>query len=85
MLSAARKAGAKHGCQFSAVTYVGDGVWDIKAARNLGWGFIGIASGDGAEQLRRAGAAMVLPNFNPCEKFFDTLSKLATRRQPSGV
>jgi phosphoglycolate phosphatase-like HAD superfamily hydrolase len=85
MLSAARKAGAKHGCQFSAVTYVGDGVWDIRAARNLGWGFIGIASGDGAEQLRRAGAAMVLPNFSPSEAFFDALSKAAIRRQPSGA
>jgi phosphoglycolate phosphatase-like HAD superfamily hydrolase len=85
MLSAARKAGAKHACQFSSVTYVGDGVWDIKAARNLGWGFIGIASGDGAEQLRRAGAAMVLPNFSRIEEFFDAISKAAIGRQPSGA
>ena len=85
MLSAARKAGAKHGCQFSAVTYVGDGVWDIKAARNLGWGFIGIAAGDGAEQLRKAGAALVLPNFSPIEEFFEALSKAALRRQPGGA
>jgi phosphoglycolate phosphatase-like HAD superfamily hydrolase len=85
MLSAARNAVAKHGCQFSAVTYVGDGVWDIKAARNLGWGFIGIASGDGAEQLRRAGAAMVLPNFSPSEEFFDAISKAASRGRSSGA
>lgn len=83
MLSAARKAGAKHGCQFSAITYVGDGLWDIKAARNLGWGFIGIASGDGAEQLRRAGAATVLPHFSPPEEFFDAISHAAIRRRPS--
>ncbi len=80
MLSAARKAGAKHGCQFSAVTYVGDGVWDIRAARNLGWGFIGIASGDGAEQLRRAGASTVLGSFEPITKFLDEVSKTTTSR-----
>lgn len=81
MLSAARKAGAKHGCQFSAVTYVGDGVWDIRAARNLGWGFIGIASGDGAEQLRSAGASTVLRSFEPVTKFLDEVSKTTTNRR----
>jgi phosphoglycolate phosphatase-like HAD superfamily hydrolase len=28
---------------FDAVIYVGDGVWDARAARNLGYCFIGIA------------------------------------------
>lgn len=28
---------------FDAVIYIGDGVWDARAARNLGYGFIGIA------------------------------------------
>ena len=78
MLNAARKAGAKHGCQFSAITYVGEGIWDIRAARNLGWGFIGIASGDGAEQLRRAVASTVLRSFEPVTKFLDEVSKTTT-------
>ena len=44
-------------------TYVGDGAWDLKASRELGWKFIGIASGERADQLRRAGADQIFQNF----------------------
>ena len=44
-------------------TYIGDGTWDLKASRELDWQFIGIASGDRAKQLRRAGAGQILKNF----------------------
>ena len=33
---AARRAAEKHATQFTKFTYVGDGVWDAKAARDLG-------------------------------------------------
>lgn len=44
-------------------TYVGDGIWDLQASRDLNWGFIGIASGARALQLQRAGASLVRENF----------------------
>lgn len=44
-------------------TYVGDGVWDLQASRELDWAFIGIASGARALQLAGAGAAEVRENF----------------------
>jgi len=44
-------------------TYVGDGVWDLRASRDLGWAFVGIASGARARQLERAGAVLVRANF----------------------
>lgn len=44
-------------------TYVGDGAWDLKASRELGWKFIGIASGEQANQLRLAGADQISQNF----------------------
>jgi len=44
-------------------TYVGDGAWDLKASRELGWKFIGIASGKRANQLRLAGADQIIQNF----------------------
>lgn len=75
MTSAARQAAAKHEREFSTITYVGDGVWDVRAAQNLGWGFIGIGSGEAAERLRRAGAATVLGSFQPATAFLDALSK----------
>ncbi|MHB8382036.1 MAG: HAD family hydrolase [Candidatus Binataceae bacterium] len=79
------EAVAKRGRNFSAVTYVGDGVWDFQAAQRLGWNFIGIGTGDAAARLMRAGAAAVLPNFSPSEEFFDVISRAAIRRPPSGA
>ena len=43
--------------------YIGDGPWDVAAASELGWGFIGIASGRRATALRAAGAGHVLEDF----------------------
>jgi phosphoglycolate phosphatase-like HAD superfamily hydrolase len=85
MTISARKAVAKHGRNFSAVTYVGDGVWDLQAAQCLGWNFIGVGSGDAAQRLLHEGAATVLPSFEPSGAFFDALSKATIRRQPSGM
>jgi phosphoglycolate phosphatase-like HAD superfamily hydrolase len=85
MAISARKAGARHGRNFSAVTYVGDGVWDLQAAQGLGWNFIGVGSGDAAQRLLHEGAATVLPGFEPSGVFFEALSKATVRRQPSGM
>jgi phosphoglycolate phosphatase-like HAD superfamily hydrolase len=46
------------------ITYVGDGPWDLAAARAVGWGFLGIASGERAERLRAAGASRVVADFS---------------------
>lgn len=45
-------------------TSFGDGVWDVRAARSLGIGFVGVAQSDGHEaKLRAAGARRVLRDF----------------------
>ncbi len=46
-----------------APVYFGDGAWDLAATRELGWDFIGIASGERADALRQAGAENVAPDF----------------------
>jgi phosphoglycolate phosphatase-like HAD superfamily hydrolase len=43
--------------------YIGDGVWDLQASLELGWKFIGIASGEQAMKLERAGATQIRPDF----------------------
>lgn len=43
--------------------YLGDGSWDLAAAKELGWAFIGIASGARARRLRAAGAQKVVADF----------------------
>jgi phosphoglycolate phosphatase-like HAD superfamily hydrolase len=76
MRNAARLAAQKHGVEFNDFTYVGDGVWDVKAAHNLGWNFIGIASGQHAEALQQAGAVKIIPHFEPATKFIDLLDPI---------
>jgi phosphoglycolate phosphatase-like HAD superfamily hydrolase len=85
MVISANRAVEKTGSKYSAITYVGDGIWDFQAAQRLGWNFIGIGSGTAADQLLQAGAVAVLPNFSPSEEFFGAVSKAAIRRQPSGA
>ncbi len=66
---AAARAAEKRATQFARFTYVGDGVWDAKAARELGWGFIGIGSGEQADRLRQTGVKIVVPDYRPTEAF----------------
>jgi phosphoglycolate phosphatase-like HAD superfamily hydrolase len=44
--------------------YVGDGIWDYRASRELGWDFVGIAEGQRAHALLHAGARHVYCNFS---------------------
>jgi phosphoglycolate phosphatase-like HAD superfamily hydrolase len=74
MRVAARRAAEKYATQFDKFTYVGDGVWDVKAARALGWKFMGIGSGVQADRLRQAGAALTIPNYCPASVFLDLLA-----------
>jgi beta-phosphoglucomutase-like phosphatase (HAD superfamily) len=74
LLTAASRASEKHATQFARITYVGDGVWDVKAARELGWGFIGIGSGEQADRLRQDGAEIVVPDYRPTETFLSLLA-----------
>ncbi len=49
--------------EFDKIVYVGDWIWDVRAANALGWKFIGIAQEDEAKSLREAGAETILPDF----------------------
>ncbi len=54
---------AKAGRSLDEAVYVGDGLWDLRACRNLGIPFIG--TGHRHEKLRDAGAAHVLLDLSP--------------------
>jgi phosphoglycolate phosphatase-like HAD superfamily hydrolase len=58
------RAEAHSDTRFNRIVSIGDGVWDVRAARNLAWPFIGIGTGTRAEKLRQAGAATVLPDLS---------------------
>ncbi len=57
--------------------YVGDGVWDLKAARTLGIGFLGLAAEPGkAEPLEQAGAT-TLPDLTDPNQLLHLADQLA--------
>ena len=60
---AAQRAVDRHGIAFDRLVYVGDGIWDVRAARHLGIGFVGIGEGDREIRLREEGAEIVLPDY----------------------
>jgi len=57
------------------VVYVGDGVWDARACRALGWPFIGLATGERALRLKEEGALAVLPDYTDLDSFLKLLAQ----------
>lgn len=48
---------------FARIVSVGDGLWDVRTARNLKFPFIGLGSGEKEKELRRAGATHVIKDY----------------------
>ena len=61
---------------FDTVTYVGDGVWDIRASRELGYHFIGVDFYNNEEALLQEGATYILTDFTDIKAFFAMLDKI---------
>lgn len=62
---------------FTDVIYVGDGIWDVRASKNLGYPFIGIATGIAEQQLKTEGARYVRPNYENQQVFWDILRAIS--------
>ncbi len=64
------------GERFGGIVYVGDGVWDVRTARELGLGFLGVRpEGDeaGVRKLRAEGARAFVSDFEPAEELIELL------------
>lgn len=72
-LSRAR-AVASYGGEFARVVSIGDGLWDVETAVVLGLPFVGVAHGDHADRLRRAGANVVIESYADLDAFTDALA-----------
>ncbi len=75
-ISRERASSASRGVTFDSVVYVGDGVWDFRAAHSLGYHFIGVGTGDKASELQREGATCIIPDFTDLQGFFGVLEIL---------
>lgn len=60
--------------KFARVVSVGDGLWDVRTARNLRYPFIGIGGGEGERGLRRAGATHVMKDFSDYSRLLGCLA-----------
>lgn len=61
---------------FDSVVYIGDGIWDVRSARSVGYQFIGVGIDDGASRLRNEGAIHIIPDFTNKREFFGILETL---------
>ncbi len=76
--TAIRRAGQHYGQDaFEKVVYLGDGVWDVRAAKALGIGFLGLAAGNKAGPLVEEGASCVLPNLSDSVRVVECLEAVA--------
>ena len=73
-LSLRRSLGHYRCAGFEQIVYVGDGSWDVRAARELAWGFVGIESGRGSTDLRALGARQIFPDYGDAEAMLTALA-----------
>jgi len=74
------RAAALHGgAGFGVVVAVGDAVWDVEMARQLGLPFVGVDAEDDGAELREAGVGRVLKDYLDLE---EVLAALAGSPEP---
>jgi phosphoglycolate phosphatase-like HAD superfamily hydrolase len=71
-----QRAVERFGESFAGTVYVGDGVWDARACRNVGVPFIGIGTGSRATRLSAEGAVCVFPDFSDPDIFLRSLYEI---------
>jgi hypothetical protein len=78
---AIQRAGHDYGQDgFEKVVYIGDGVWDVRAAKALGIGFLGLGTDTKARRLLDEGALCVLPDFLDPVRVSECLEGVARNR-----
>ena len=56
------------------IVFVGDGLWDLEAAAQLGISFLGVGTGPHAAKLHARGASTVIPDFRDSDQALRALS-----------
>jgi len=71
-----QRAAERYGESFACTVYVGDGVWDARACRNVGIPFVGIGIGIRATRLSAEGAVCVFPDFSDTDLFLSSVYEI---------
>ncbi len=81
MLISLNRARRRYNVQnFDSITYVGDGVWDVVASKNLGFNFIGIAANTEKQKLLDSGAKFVISDFEDFDRFLKILKSFNSNK-----
>ena len=67
--------------EFETVTYVGDGVWDLRASNQMGYHFIGIGFYNNTSRLQQEGASCIFTDFRDQAAFFGRMDKIWSGKQ----
>ncbi len=70
------------GNYFEKIVSVGDGAWDVRAAREMGLSFVGIGP---EEKLRKHGAAHVRPDLANAREFLELLARAGPPNRAGGL
>ncbi|MBW8192837.1 HAD hydrolase-like protein [Neiella marina] len=65
--------------QFDSVIYIGDGTWDVRSSRELGWHFVGV--GADIDNLRSLGVYHTLRDYSEPEKLWQILAEFGIQHQ----
>jgi phosphoglycolate phosphatase-like HAD superfamily hydrolase len=57
--------------------YIGDGLWDLRAAKSLGMGFVGVRHDGDETRLRAEGATMIVRDYRDLPAFIALLEEAA--------
>ncbi|MBD1390388.1 HAD family hydrolase [Neiella sp. HB171785] len=64
--------------RFDSVIYIGDGSWDVRCSRELGYHFIGV--GAETDNLRSLGVCHILEDYSDPERLWDLLAEFGVHR-----
>lgn len=84
MTTALRRAAETYACEsFERIVYVGDGAWDVRACRDLGWPLIGVGHGAHAHRLRALGTTHVIADYSSLETVFSAVEQAGVPAAPA--
>ena len=63
---------------FEKIVSIGDGRWDVRTARRLGFHFLGVGSGEAKSMLHKAGAKHVVEDFANYDRLLRVLNEAET-------
>jgi len=61
--------------RFEKIVSIGDGVWDVRAARRLNFAFLGVTSGESYTKLQQMGAKHLIEDFSDYNRLIELLNE----------